>query len=354
MRRHATTALLASGLLAPGLAVAPAAAAASAPGADDSATAAAQRDAFSFAVIGDVPYGAAAIEAFPGQVAQLNADESLDFVTHVGDIKNGSSECSDEYFAMIRAHFDAFTLPFVFTPGDNEWTDCHRQNNGAYDPLERLDAVREVFFPVPGKTLGATMPVDAREEIGLPENVTFHRNRVEFSVLNVQGSNNGRAPWTGLGLAEPTAEQLADVEHRTDAAVAQIEETFETAERRNSRAVVLVMQADMFDPSQLAAAQEDAATVSGFQDIVEAVAERTNAFDGEVYLVNGDSHVFNEDAPLAADSPWAEVYGVTAPALERVTVDGSAAADNYLRVSVAPNASETADVLSWERVPFEG
>ena len=29
-----------------------------------------------------------------------------------------------------------------------------REGNGAYDPLERLDALRKVFYPVPGLALG--------------------------------------------------------------------------------------------------------------------------------------------------------------------------------------------------------
>ena len=36
-----------------------------------------------------------------------------------------------------QAVFDLFARfkdPFVYTPGDNEWTDCHRTNNGAHWP----------------------------------------------------------------------------------------------------------------------------------------------------------------------------------------------------------------------------
>ena len=42
----------------------------------------------------------------------------------------------------------------VLTPGDNEWTDCHRVAAGEYQPLERLAKLREVFYPVPGMTIG--------------------------------------------------------------------------------------------------------------------------------------------------------------------------------------------------------
>lgn len=126
-----------------------------------------------FGVIGDVPYGADQVAAFPGWVDQISADADVRFVAHVGDIKSGSSVCSDEYFDFIRAEFDRFDTPLVFTPGDNEWTDCHRPNNGAYDPYERLDALRARFYPEPGVSLGATtMKVDAQP--GFPENVDWH------------------------------------------------------------------------------------------------------------------------------------------------------------------------------------
>ncbi len=315
--------------------------------------AAPNQQAFSFGVIGDIPYGAAEIAKFPARIQDINADSALKFVTHVGDIKNGSSVCSDEYFQQIRTGFDTFEHPLVFTPGDNEWVDCHRANNGAYNPLERLDTLREVFFNEPGKTLGATMPVKSQENLGLPENVRFTQNRVAFSVVNVQGSNNSLQPWTGLGKTAATPEQLAEVEHRTQAVLAQLRETFADATRRNDRAVVLMTQADMFDPALLDAALANPETVSGFREIVRTIVEETNRFEGPVYLINGDSHVYAENEPLAEGSPWLTVYGQpAADELERITVDGSANATNYVRFSVAGNGAQDADVLSWEKVAY--
>ncbi|MCQ6270086.1 metallophosphoesterase [Pseudarthrobacter sp. R1] len=310
-------------------------------------------EAFTFGVIGDIPYGDAEIAKFPARIQDINADKDLKFVTHVGDIKNGSSVCSDEYFANIRTQFDTFEQPLVFTPGDNEWVDCHRTNNGAYNPLERLDKLREVFFNEPGKTLGATMPVKSQENLGLPENVRFNQNRVAFSVLNIQGSNNALQPWSGLGNTEATSGQLAEVKHRTEAVLNQIRDTFADAERRNDRAVVLMTQADMFDPSLLNAATVNPEILSGFRGIVQAIVEETNGFDRPVYLINGDSHVFAENQPLAEGSPWLDVYGQpAADRLQRITVDGSANATNYVRFTVAGNSSDGGNILSWEKVPF--
>ncbi|KIS25929.1 membrane protein [Arthrobacter sp. SPG23] len=311
------------------------------------------QQAFSFGVIGDIPYGDAEIAKFPSRIQDINADRGLDFVAHVGDIKNGSSVCSDEYFAYIRSEFDSFEHPLVYTPGDNEWVDCHRGNNGAYNPLERLDKLREVFFDAPGKTLGRTMPVTSQEALGLPENVRFTRNRVAFSVVNVQGSNNSLLPWTGIGETAVTPEQQAEVDHRTKAVLEQVRDTFSDATRRNDRAVVLMTQADMFDPSLLDAATANPDSVSGFREIVRTITEETNRFDGPVYLINGDSHVYAENQPLAEGSPWLTIYGQqAADDLQRITVDGSANATNYVRFTVAANSAPGPGVLSWEKVPF--
>jgi hypothetical protein len=77
-------------------------------------------------------------------------------------IKNGSSGCDDAYFAVRLSDFEMFADPLVYMPGDNEWTDCHRANNGGYLPTERLAALRELFFAKPDRTLGGMARVRVR------------------------------------------------------------------------------------------------------------------------------------------------------------------------------------------------
>ncbi|HEY8912039.1 hypothetical protein [Lacisediminihabitans sp.] len=307
------------------------------------------RGNFSFGVIGDVPYGAAEIAAFPSYIQDINSHKELSFVGHVGDIKNGSSVCSDDYFAAIRKNFDSFTLPLVYTPGDNEWTDCHRANNGAYNPLERLAAVRKVFFPKPGTTLGTPMKVDSQARSGLPENVSFRSHGIAITAVNIPGSDNSMLPWAGLGQTAPTAEQLAEVQKRTQGDIRELKDTFREAREHHDRAVVVMTQADMFDPTVASPSQAD---FGAYAPLVQALIEQSNAFDGPVYLINGDSHVFNEDHPLAAGSSWLPFYGQATAAknLTRVTVDGSSNAQDWLKVSATTTGSPAP--LSFERIPF--
>ncbi|MGZ4641901.1 MAG: metallophosphoesterase [Blastococcus sp.] len=335
LSRRARTAAVAT--LACGALAAPATAAQAAP----------DNSPFTFAVIGDIPYGAAQIARFPAVVDQINADPTVGFVDHLGDIKNGSTTCDDAYFQMIRTQFDRFQDPLVYTVGDNEWTDCHRPNNGSYNPLERLQKIRQVFFDRPGHTLGQhSVGVSSEAGQGLPENVTYHRAGVSFAALHVVGSDNSLLPWTGNSA--PTPEQAAEEQHRTQGVLDEIDATFDHA--GGQRAVVLMMQADMFDPT-VPVADRTEANYGAFRPIVQAIARRAAAFHGPVYLLNGDSHQYNVDHPVGSGSSWLGFYGVDTPAdnLTRITVDGSTGVDDYLRMRVDPQSSA---VLTWEKVPF--
>jgi hypothetical protein len=305
-------------------------------------------DDFTFAVIGDVPYGDAQIAAFPGWLQQINDDPDVRTLVHVGDIKNGSTVCSDEYFALIRHDFDTVEDPLVYTPGDNEWTDCHRANNGAYNPLERLATVREVFFDRPGRTLGQhPMHVESQARQGFPENVLYRQADVTFVAANVTGSNNGLQPWSGLGYTAATAEQQQAVADRTRADIRLLHDAFGEARKHRDRGVVVMQQADMFDPTYTPTPND----IGAFTPWVQALVDEAAAFDGPVYLFDGDSHAYNSDRPLAAGSSWLTTYGVdgTADNLTRITVDGSSNNVDWLKVTVHEVGPSR---LTWERVPY--
>jgi len=159
--------------------------------------------ASTIAVIGDIPYGTTKLAQFPANIAQINADPDASLVAHVGDIKNGSSLCTDDYFTTIRSDFDQFQKPLVYTPGDNEWTDCHQANNGGYLPTARLAKLRADFFPVPGQTLGLhprwvlTQSLEPQNHAYV-ENTMWAQSGVVFAALNLPGSNNDLVPWFGV------------------------------------------------------------------------------------------------------------------------------------------------------------
>jgi hypothetical protein len=275
------------------------------------------------AVIGDVPYGEDQEARFGELVDAINHDH-VDLSAHLGDIKNGSTTCTDERFRAVADHFADFKDPLVYTIGDNEWTDCHRANNGAFNPLERLAKIRELFFARPGRTLGRhPMRVDAQP--ALIDNVAWVDADVVFATVHVIGSNNGLAPWTGLGLTAPTPEQAAEVDARNAADLAWIDAAFDRAESEDRAGVVLAMQADTWAP----------APGSAQQAVVDRVAARTAAFDGQVLVLQGDAHTFKVDDPLGL------------PNFTRIVVHGETLPFEYLRLTIDPRAGS---LFTWERV----
>ena len=308
----------------------------------------AQQQPYTFAVIGDVPYGEAAQAHFPTFIAGINADPDVRQVTHLGDIKSGSTTCDDARFATIRRDFDLFADPLHYTPGDNEWTDCHRANNGAYQSLERLATIRSLFFSPADRTQGHPEPVRTQADRGVPENQRWTAGGLSFATLHVVGSNDDLAPWTGVGQTSPTAAQVADERQRMSAAIANVKAAFADARTHQRRAVVLQQQTDMFDPTVTDPQLSD---YSAFKPLVQTLIEESRRFRGQVYLFNGDSHRFNQDRPLAAGSPWLSFYGVKghADGLRRVTVDGSDLGEaDWLKVTTHPRGRE---VLGFEQVP---
>jgi len=281
--------------------------------------------AITFALLGDTPYGETQRAGFPDLVSAVDADRRVRFVLHAGDIKNGSSTCDDARFVDLRRLFDTFDDPFVLTPGDNEWTDCHRTAAGSYLPTERLDAVRRIFFPDATRTIGGhPMPVlpqalDPRHR-AYRENVLFVRHRVVFATVHVVGSENDLQPWAQLPGGDQPNVRLAEFEARKAAALDWIDAAFGTARATKAPGVLLMMQA------------EPTAT-PGFADIRARIVERARAYGRPVLLVHGDEHVYEVEPAYAGVSNLTrlETYGDTAT--------------NWLRVTADPR---TTTVFSWE------
>ena len=253
------------------------------------------RDSFTFAVIGDIPYGDAQFAAFPGRIDQLNADRQVQLVDHLGDIKSGSSVCSDDYFA---ADPDA-VRPVHRSPGLHtgrqrmdrlpppEQRRLQPAGTPGQGPRHLLPRSRPDPRPAPGEG-------DLAGGSRLAGERALRPSQVSFAAVHIVGSNNSLAPWTGN--TAPTPEQTSEVLGRTAADIGLIRGTFTHARSTRARAVVLLTQADMFDPTVTGPQFSD---YFGFQPIVRAIAEESARFTGPVYLFNGDSHVFNQDHPSA-------------------------------------------------------
>src|SRR5256886_16728266 len=59
---------------------------------------------------------------------------------------SGALPRADATLAMRKAQIETLRHPVILTPGDNDWSDCHRAVPKGFDPAERLAKLREMFF----------------------------------------------------------------------------------------------------------------------------------------------------------------------------------------------------------------
>jgi hypothetical protein len=242
---------------------------------------------------GDVPYSdVQKTTGVPNLIADMNRHR-LAFTVHDGDIKSGGSRCDDIVYAEAEAFFNALRAPAMYTPGDNEWTDCDRENNGSYDSEERLRHIRSTMFDT-GYSFGQRR---ARLEVQAPpyvENRRWQLGGVTYATLHVVGSNNN------LGDVAPDPAEWAARDQATNA---WLRETFAKAERRRSKGLMLFIQANPgFDQTDgMRAPVRNPQTLlpeDGFFNFLTELRREVIGLGRPVVLVHGDSHYFRVDKPL--------------------------------------------------------
>ena len=301
---------------------------------------------FSFGLWGDMPYKKAGDDARLPAVLQSINQSDIAFSLYDGDIKDGSSHCTDSIYTEALALFGRMVKPVVYIPGDNEWTDCHRLNNGGYDPLERLTQLRRMMYPTINSLGQRTMALTHQ---GLPgeayvENTRFSHGGVVFVGLNMPGSNNNlvlnakdctyKSARTLAQCDAAQAEYLA----RDAANVAWMEASFAQAKAQNAPGVLVMFQADPgFDLPETEALDESTLPAfSGYRHFMRQLVAQTEQFTGQVLLVHGDTHVFKLDKPLY--SPTRVLPNLTrlqtfgSPLLHWVKVTVDTASDNVFQV----------------------
>lgn len=267
-----------------------------------------QGQPFTFGLWGDMPYAREGDDPkIPVLTEHMNA-ANLAFSVFDGDFKDGSSECSDGAYAAAIERFNRFQAPMVFVPGDNEWTDCHRLNNGGYNNRERLDYLRRTMFGSPESLGQQRMTL---EQQGLPggmysENTRWSYGDVIFAGLNVVGSNNNKVnrPEECQQASARTLEDCdadnAEYEARDAANIRWLRESFQLARQRGALGVMIVIQADPgFDVVETFNVNErNLPQYGGFTNFLDALVAETQSYTGQVVLVHGDTHFFKLDKPL--------------------------------------------------------
>lgn len=314
------------------------------------------RERYSIGLWGDLPYSdVQALTGVPNLIADMN-QQNLRFTVQDGDLKGGNSTansvtpttCSNALYDQALGYFNSLKAPAIFTPGDNDWTDCDRPSNGGFNSRERLDYERALFFSTPFSLGQHKIRMDVQTEplcLGVNGAVPCVENRrwtvggVTYATLNVQGSCNNLCD---------TAPDPAEYAARNVANIAWLKETFADANAHGSVAIMLIAQADpgwdlsdgarapLRNPKTLA---ETDGQPDGYQDFLLALRDEVVAFRRPVAYVHGDSHYFR------VDKPFLNAAGQRLENFTRVETYGDNAPNgnndvNWLKVIVDPNSRE--------------
>ena len=262
-----------------------------------------QQKKFTIVAFGDMPYKVPNdYPKFERVIKTLNK-ENPNFIVHVGDFKSGSSLCSTEYFEKMHAYFETINPPFIYTPGDNEWTDCNRKAAGEYDPNERLALLRKIFFGTDKSFVKKKINlVSQAKSTGFEtfvENNLWYYQGLQFATIHLVGSNNNY---------KESGDNQEFIE-REKANLAWLDQVFAAA--KDKKGLMLFTQADMF--------YKDLKPSKGFEKVVNKLSELTQQYGKQVFLVNGDSHRFITDKPILINNQKATLMNFT-----RIQVFGDA------------------------------
>lgn len=262
-----------------------------------------------FVVLGDTWYHQDQMDEYFNLIDTINVIKPS-FAVHVGDIRGSdATPCTNEQYFKVRSSFNEFEVPLIYTPGDNEWTDCWMENRidslaGGYIPSERLSTLRQVFFQS-NESHGKKKILLERQSdvdtffIDFVENVRWWDSDFLFFTLHIVGSNNG---WF-----QESSHPDSEFQRRNQANIAWLNNCFDLAISRNAKAVVMFYHAEI-DPTISATLRKaknapesldaqkvrlhEIERIDGYAELREKIKDRSIGFSAPVLQVYGDEHQF--------------------------------------------------------------
>ncbi|MFT5739651.1 MAG: hypothetical protein ACI822_000971 [Gammaproteobacteria bacterium] len=245
---------------------------------------------FIFFVLGDTSYKAPDdYPAYRGLIHSINRAKPA-FTIHVGDTKPGHGTCKMVWQLEVWSFFNLFEGPLIYTPGDNDWTDCGRSRTRE-DPIASLGYIREVFYPdthsLGNNPLKLTRQPDIQMHSQTVENSAWRYEGVQFGTIHLVGVNNNLRPHNAAAMAE--------YQVRNPANLSWIEHLFDRARASDTRALVIAFHAEILRRNPLG---------TGFEDTVLALKREALNFNKPILIVHGDTHSYVVDYLFENEKKW--------------------------------------------------
>nr|WP_240766679.1 hypothetical protein [Paraburkholderia flava] len=272
---------------------------------------------YAFAVIGGTMHSPADEAPTQRLIDAIGRDPQMSFIVYDGNLKSAKEACRDSLYERRQALFEASRPALVFIPGQHDWTDCGTAAAGGFDPVERLDLLRQTLFSE-SESMGQNPLTLTREsEVSrfrpYRENVRWQVGDTVFIGLNAPGPNNHYLNAGGRN---------GEFEDRVIANGFWLEHAAEYAKRRDARAIVVFMQGDP-DPERYERPERFAwlrfgrnARRDGYLEFKRSLVKLAQTFRGPVLLIH------ENDEPLAGgfliDQPLRNDKGALVTNLTRI------------------------------------
>ncbi|RQT04368.1 hypothetical protein DF051_36865 [Burkholderia contaminans] len=304
---------------------------------------------YSFAVVSGVINVPADEPAAQRLLDAIARERNLAFVVYAGDLKGSKEACRDALYSQRGAILDAARVPLVFIPGHDDWVTCNTAAGGSYDPVERLDFLRQTLLadsalPDPG-ALQITRESEVARFRPYRENARWMRDDIVYVALNAPAPNNHYLTAGGRN---------GEFEDRIIANGFWIDHAAEYAKRREARAMVVMFEGDpQFEryerAERFAWLRFNRPRVrDGFRELKRTLVKAATTFRGPILVMHASSEPlangFLIDRPLRADD--GELVGN----VTRVAIGPRHPTNQWVKVSVSP-ARQTIFNVSLQEVP---
>jgi hypothetical protein len=247
--------------------------------------------------MGDMPYtkqDKLTLERLKMAIPQLDPDVLI----HYGDLMSGSESCTNSLLQNRRDQIVSFSpKKVVYTPGDNEWTDCDRKHlEKRFAERERLEYLRRIFYDNKSLNISGNIPWLIRQK-EQPENSLWKINNLLMGTLHIVGTNNGRVNI----LKNDVNATLDEVDNRDARNILWLQNIFDKA--KDAEAVVISFHADIyrFKGDAPACTKENRLKCNPYKKIRDMLKRLAKHYDKPVLVVHGDTH------PYCFNQPYLEL-----------------------------------------------
>ena len=247
----------------------------------------------------------------------IGRERNVSFIVYDGNLKGPKEQCRDSLYESRQTLLEAARPALIFVPGQHDWADCGTGEAGSYDPVERLDLLRQTLFSDASSMGQNPVPLTRESEVSrfhpYRENVRWQVGDTVFVALNAPSPNNHYLNAGGRN---------GEFEDRVVANAFWLEHAAEYAKRHEARAVVVFIQGD-FDPERYERPERFSwlrfarnQRRDGFLELKRSLVKLAQIFRGPILVIHADDE--RPPGGFLIDQPLRNDKGVEVTNLTRV------------------------------------